>query len=160
MVSAPARNEDGELRCRSNGKEKEDPAINSKRRHAAAIGNDAQGENRGGGNKDWRKKMHNLVGARRNDVFLDQHLDAVGDWLKEAKRPDSIRPIAILYPPEDFPFQYGHECKEREEHSQQRKNIDQTRRNLHHPNGSMRHRGKQQLLSPHKYLIERIRHLR
>jgi hypothetical protein len=80
--------------------------------------------------------------------------------LKEAERPDAIRAIAILYPPEDFPFQYGHERKKCEEHSQQRKNIDQTRRNLHQPIGRMRHRGKQRLLSPDKYLIERIRHLR
>ena len=138
VVTAPAGHEHGELRCRSNGKEKEDPAINRKRRHAPAIRNDAEGENCGGSDQDWREKMHNLVGPHRDDVFLDQHLDAVGDWLKEAERPDPIRAVAILYSPEDFPFQHRHERKEREKHGEERENVNQARRDLDKPVGRTR----------------------
>ena len=74
--------------------------------------------------------MHNLVGPHRHDVFLDQHLDAVGDWLKKAERPDPIRAVAILYSPEDFPFQHRHERKEREKHGEERENVNQARHDL------------------------------
>ena len=60
--------------------------------------------------------MHNLVGARGHDVFLNEHLDAVGYWLKKPERSDAIRAITILNAPEDFPFQHGHKRKERKKH--------------------------------------------
>ncbi len=40
--------------------------------------------------------MHRGIGAQRNDVFLGERLDAVGDGLEEAKGPDAIGADAIL----------------------------------------------------------------
>src|SRR4030095_15127710 len=141
-------------------KEKEDPAINRKRRHAPAIRNDAEGKNRGGGDQDWRKKMHNLVGTHRDDVFFDQHLDSVGDWLKEGERPAPIRAVPILYPPEDFPLQHRHERKEREKHGEERKNINQAHRDWAKPIGRTGKRREQPLLSTDENLIDGNAHLR
>ena len=77
--------------------------------------------------------MHDLVGPHRHDVFFDQHLDAVGDWLKETERPDAIRAVTILYAPEDFPLQHRHEREESKKHTEQRENVNQARRDLNHP---------------------------
>ena len=79
--------------------------------------------------------MHDLVRARRHDVFLDQHLDAVRHRLKKPERPDAIWPVAILHAPENFPLQHRDEREEREKHTEQRENVDEARRDLDHPVG-------------------------
>ena len=103
--------------------------------------------------------MHELVGPRRHDVFLDQHFDAVSDWLKKTEWPHAIRSVAVLHPCENFPLQHRDEREEREKHGEQSENINQTRNNLHQPARCMRHRCKQRLLSANKYLIKESRHL-
>ena len=62
--------------------------------------------------------MHDLVRPRRHDVFLDQHFDAVGDWLEKTERADSIRAVAVLHPRENFSLQHGDERKKCEEYSE------------------------------------------
>jgi hypothetical protein len=60
--------------------------------------------------------MHHLVRANRDDVFLDQELDAISDRLQKPERPDAIRPVAILDAPENFSFEDGDEREERHKH--------------------------------------------
>ena len=83
------------------------------------------------------RKCTILSARTRHDVFFDQHLDTVGDWLKEAERPDPIRAVAILYPPENLPLQHRHERKEREKHGEQRENVNQARCDLDKPVGAI-----------------------
>src|SRR5213083_2026132 len=64
--------------------------------------NHTQGEDRHGSDENGREEMYDLVCPHRDDVFLDQHFNAVGDWLKKAERPDAIRAVAVLYPCENF----------------------------------------------------------
>ena len=45
-----------------------------------------------------RKEMHDGVGAKRNNVFLGERLDAIGDWLQKTVGADAIRPNTILDP--------------------------------------------------------------
>ncbi len=93
VVAAPAGHEDREFGGGTDGKEKQNAAIDRERRHVSAVRNYAEGENRRGGDQDRREKMHDLVRAERHDVFLDQELDAVGRPAGEVRmvRRDLVR---------------------------------------------------------------------
>lgn len=56
---------------------------------------------------DRRQEMDDFVGPLGNDVFLDQHLDAVGGGLKQAERADPVGPEAVLDTPKPLPFRQG-----------------------------------------------------
>ncbi len=159
IVAAPAGHEDCQLRGRSHGKEKEYATVNGKRGHVPPIRNYAQSEDRHSGDEDRREEVDNLISPRRDDIFLDQHFDAVSDWLEKAERPHAIRSIAVLHPCENFSLQHRYEREEREKHGEQSENINQTRYDLDQPARRMRHRCKQRLLSANKYLIKESRHL-
>src|SRR5947207_6248385 len=130
VIASPSGHEDRKLRCRSNRKEKQDAAIDRKRRHVPAIRNHPKGKNRRSSNENWSQEVHKLVRARRHDVFLYQHFDAVCHWLQKPERPNAIGAIAILYPAENLPFQYRHQREQRQKYSEQRENINETRRDL------------------------------
>ena len=51
------------------------------------------------------RKCTARIGAQRNNVFLGQRLDAVGDRLQNAERPHAIRPEAILHAPQPLALQ-------------------------------------------------------
>ena len=42
--------------------------------------------------------MNNLIGVARNEVFLGDQLDRVGDRLQQAQRPDPVGPDPVLEP--------------------------------------------------------------
>src|SRR5262249_15446601 len=131
--AGPAGHEHCKFRCRSYGEEKEYAAVYREGRHISSIGNDAQREDCHRGEDDWREKMHHLICARWHDVFLDQHFNAVCDWLEKSERPDAIRSIAILHSCEYFSLQHRDEREKREKHGEQRDNVDETRGDLEHP---------------------------
>ena len=159
VVAPPAGHEHRELRGRTNGKEKQNAAVDRKRRHVSAVRNHAKGKNRRRRDQDRREKMHDLIRARRHDVFLDQHLDAVGHRLKKSEWPDAIRSVAILDPPENFPLQHRDEREERQEHAEDRENIDQTRSDLNNPARRARKPRQEPLLCNNKDLINRLAHV-
>ena len=156
VVASPARHEHSELRCRSHSEEKQNAAVDHERSHVPAIRNHAEGENRRRRNQDRREKMHNLVRTRRHNVLLDQHFNPVGDWLKKTERPDPIWPVAILYPPKNFPLQHGNEREERQEHTEQRENVDETRTDLNQPIRRMCQWREQPLLCVDENLIDGV----
>jgi len=135
-------------------------AIDTKRRHVSAVGNDAERENRGGRDQYGREKMHDLVRARRDDIFLDQHLDPIGDRLKKPERPDAIRAVAILDTTENFPLEDGDGRENREKHTEQSENIEERRGDLNQPIGCARERRKQPLFSADEDLIDGLAHAR
>ena len=98
-----------------------------------------------GGNQDRCEKVHDFVGPRRHNVFLDQHLDPVGDRLEKPEWADAIRAVAILYAAEDFAFHHGDQRKESKKNAQHGANIDEARGDLDHPIGRAGQPGKQPL---------------
>ena len=44
-----------------------------------------------------REQIEELVDVRRDDVFLEEELDAVGDRLKQAPRPDAVGADPVLH---------------------------------------------------------------
>ena len=79
--------------------------------------------------------MHDLIRSRRHDIFLDQHLDAIGHRLKKPEWPDAIWAITILDAAENFSFQYRDEREENEKHTENAGDIDQARDDLNEPVG-------------------------
>src|SRR5205809_5874706 len=104
-------------------------------------------------------RHHDLGRARRYDVFLDKHLDAVRHWLEESERSDAIWPVAILHAAENFSLQHGNQCKEREKHTEQRENVDEARGDLDRPVRRASQRREKQLLPTDEDLVKRIAHL-
>ena len=133
IVASPAGHENAELGRRSDGEEKQDAAIDRERRHVPAVGNDAEGQDRRGGNHDRRDEMDDLIGAKRDDVFLDQELDAVRQRLEKPERADAIWPVTVLDARENLPLEDGHEGEERHEHAEERGDVKETRSDLDHP---------------------------
>src|SRR5207237_9682854 len=105
FIPAPSGNEDRKPRGRSNGKEKQDSAIDRERRHVPAIRDHPKGKNRCSSNENRSQEVHKLVSTRGHDVFLDQHFDAVSQWLQKSERSNAVRAIAILYPAENLSLQ-------------------------------------------------------
>ena len=60
--------------------------------------------------------MHHLVRRARNDVFLDQRLDAVRCRLEHAEKPDAIGAVPILDPAQSFAFENRHQREQGREH--------------------------------------------
>ena len=79
--------------------------------------------------------MHDLIRARRHDIFLDQHLDAIGHRLKKPKRPDAIRAVTILHAAKNFPLEHRDSGEEGKENSENAGDIDQARDDLNEPVG-------------------------
>jgi hypothetical protein len=102
--------------------------------------------------------MDDLVGPHRDDVFLDQHFDTVGDWLKKTERSHTIWAVSVLHPCKNFSFQHRDEREKCEEYSEQHENIDQTRYHLNHPSGQPRQPRKQPLLCVEEDLVDRLAH--
>ena len=50
---------------------------------------------------DRRQHEDHLVGGLRDDVLLQRQLDAVGEALQQALRPDPVRPDPVLHPGDD-----------------------------------------------------------
>jgi len=65
--------------------------------------------------------MHDLIRARRHDIFFDKHLNAIGQRLKKPEWPDAIWAITILDAAENFSFQHGNEREEGEKHTEKRR---------------------------------------
>ena len=105
--------------------------------------------------------MDDLVGALRNDVFLDQHFNSVGDRLKKAERTNAIRAVTILHAPKNFSFKHRDQSKECQENAEERENVDETGGNLNQPiRRAAAHEGEQPLFCVDENLIERIGHAR
>jgi hypothetical protein len=57
-----------------------------------------EGQERRGHRDDRRQDEDQLVGRRRDDVLLQRQLDAVGEALQQALRPDPVRSDPVLHP--------------------------------------------------------------
>ena len=82
--------------------------------------------------------MHHLVGARRHDVLLDQHLDAVGHRLEKTKGTDAIGSEPVLDAGEDFSLDHRDEGEEGEKDGEERDDVEQAGGNLADPIGRAR----------------------
>ena len=80
--------------------------------------------------------MHGSIGARGDDVFLGQRLDAVGNRLKKAERADAVRPQPILDAGQSLALE---DCGQREE---RRKEADDGRHAEQHAGRRLPRRGK------------------
>ena len=103
--------------------------------------------------------MNEFVCARRDDVFLDQHLDAVGHRLQKTKWSNTIGAVTILNPTENLPLQHRHKCEQAQKYCEECENIDQTRRNLNNPARGGRQPRQQPMLYINKDLIGKLAHV-
>src|SRR5436305_9799702 len=71
----------------------------------AAVGNDDEGHQRRNQRDGGRGDVKPLVGFGRNDVFFEDHLDAVGERLQQAPRADAVRADAQLNPAHHLAFE-------------------------------------------------------
>ena len=110
-------------------------------------------------NQDRREEVHHLVGARRHDVFLDQHLDPVGHRLKQAERTDAIGPEPVLDAGENFSLQHRDEGEEGEKDSEERDDIEQAGDDLPDPVRRTGEQREEPLLSNHENLVEKTAHV-
>ena len=140
-------------------KKKRMPPSIDERRHVASVRNDAEGEDGRRRNQDRREEVHHLVGTRRHDVFLDQHLDPVGHRLEETERTDPIWPVAVLDAGENFSLQQRHESEEGEKDDEERDDIEQAGGNLPDPVGRAGEQRQEPLLSNHENLVEKTAHV-
>src|SRR5688572_9606141 len=69
--------------------------------------------------------MKEFVRGAGNDVFLDQHLHAVGSELKQAERTDTIWAEAILDAAKAFALEHGGDSKERGKNGNDGANRDE-----------------------------------
>src|SRR5207247_10243438 len=106
LAAAPYNQKHIKFHITTNTEKKKNSAIDCKRCHVPAIWNHAQGENRHIGYQDRGEEMDDLVGPRRDDVFLDQHFDTIGDWLKKTERSHTIWAVSVLHPRKNFSFQH------------------------------------------------------
>src|SRR5581483_4782609 len=110
---------------------------------------------------DRGEKMHRLVGAQRNHVLFNEHLDSVGYRLEQTEGPDAVWAVAILNSAKDLALEHGKKGKERRENNQQRRDRDQRRRDLHEPFRRAGQKRKDTPLRANKNLVESLtRHLR
>src|SRR5207248_9991997 len=132
----------------------QDAAVDGKGRHVSPIRNNPECENRGSREQDRREKMHDLIRPRRHDIFLDQHLDAIGQRLKKPEWPDAIWTITIMHAAKNFSFQYRDEREECEKHTENAGDIDQARDDLNEPVGRTSLRREQPFLCAKKNLVK------
>ena len=101
--------------------------------------------------------MDDLVGAKRDDIFLDQELDAVGHRLEKPERSDAIWSVAILDARENLPLEHGHEREERHEHAEERGDVEQDWKRSGSPNRArLRQEREQPLLCENKNLVDTL----
>ncbi len=86
-----------QFRRGANGEEEQDARIEIDQRHVAADGQNRVAHEDDDDQQHRREEVHDRIGAERNDVFLGQRLDAVGDGLKEAVGADAIGAVAVLH---------------------------------------------------------------
>ena len=99
--------------------------------------------------------MHDLIGTRRHDVFLNQHLDAIGHRLKEPAWPDTIGPVTILDAPQDFSLKDRNQREERGEKAEQQDDVQESGCDLQQPIMSLRQLGERPLFQADENLVEK-----
>ncbi len=156
VVAPPAGHENAEFRGGADGEEKQDAAINREGRHVPAVGNNAKRQNRRRRDHDRRDEMDDLVGAKRDDVFLDEQLDAVGQRLEKPERADAVRSVAVLDARENFPLQHRDEREERHERAEDRGDIEETRSELDDPIGRIRQKREEPMLGANEDLVNTL----
>src|SRR5262249_26524772 len=97
--------------------------------------------------------MDHLVGPRRNNVLLNQHLDSIRRWLQKAEWTDPVGPETILDSGEDLSFEDRDEGKEGKKDHEQGDNIDQAGDDLDQPRRSAGDKLQQPSLCNHENLI-------
>ena len=80
--------------------------------HFAAHGQNRETHEDRDNEHERSEKMHRRVGAERNNVFLGQRLDAIGNRLKETEWADAIRAKTVLDAAKALALEH---CGQREE---------------------------------------------
>ncbi len=83
----------------------------STKHHVAAHGQDCEAHEDRGDKRERREEMHHGVGAERNDIFLGERLDAVGDWLEKAIGANAVGAETVLNAAQAFALKDSGERK-------------------------------------------------
>ena len=84
---------------------------------ARAEGDDGKSDQGGDHGQDRREAEHKFVRAGRDDIFLEEQFQAVGDRLEDAIGADFHRAHAVLHPAQHFPFGEGQDHHRQHDHA-------------------------------------------
>ena len=101
-VGRPARHDDAVDAERRDREQIEDADIDVGEHHAGVERDHRPGDQRQDEGDHRRQDEHDPVGAGRDDGFLEQQLEAVGDRLQQAERADHVRALAQLHGRDDL----------------------------------------------------------
>ena len=93
-VGRPAGDDHAVNAKRARREDVEQADIDVGQHHADVERHHRPDDQRHGEGDDRRDQEQPLVGARRDDGFLEEDLEAVGEALQQAPRPDHVRPAA------------------------------------------------------------------
>src|SRR6202040_1774709 len=110
-----AGHEDRKLDDGTDSEEEEDARVQVEDDHVAADGENRVGHEGSDYDEDRREEVDDVIGRERDDVFLGEGLDAVGDGLKEAGGAGAIRAVAVLDTAEAFALEDGGDGEEERE---------------------------------------------
>ena len=84
-----------------------------------------EGEERRGGRDDRRQDVERLVDHRRDQVFLERQLDAVGETLHDTERADPVRARPGLHPADDAALGPDHEQRRHDQEDEDDDGLEQ-----------------------------------
>ncbi len=90
-VRGPARDDDAVDLQRGDGHQEQQAGVDVGQRDARAEGHHRPGGQRRHDGHDGAEHEQALVRRRRDDDFLDEQLERVGDRVQQAQRPDAVR---------------------------------------------------------------------
>ncbi len=101
---------------------------------------DRERHERGYHRNDRRQNENRLVDNRRDDIFLQRHLHAVGDGLQRALGADPVRADAHLHPGHDLAFQIHRHHRREQQKGEDRQGFpdDEPQRVVAETGGSVR----------------------
>jgi len=104
VAAGPAGHEHAQFRARADGEEEQQARLRQvERDHVPAKWQHGVSQQHGDEQRDGGEEVDDLVRRARDDIFLDERLDAVGDELAKARKPDvrerdahAVGPDAVL----------------------------------------------------------------
>ncbi len=121
------------------------PMLRSATIRACAEGNDDEGAEKAHEHDIRRQRKQLGIGRGRNQIFLEQILDAVGEPLKNPLRPDPVGPDPRLHARPNPPFEpTGHAGKRRDENRKHDEGDEHHRKRI---NDFFRHTGEGAVLN-------------
>ena len=94
-------------------------------RHLRAERDHRERQERRHGREDRREEVDRLVGQRRDDLFLERQLHAVGQRLQQAPRADPVGADPVLHAADDLALEHDREQRHDDQEREDADDLDQ-----------------------------------